>query len=185
MNNACANMNHFETKVIYSGLTQPNPANWGQLGDLMQGIKIGDLPDTVRIGDNPDWIPGPTYVPNPNAQIWPSNPIVPIGSPYQHTTGYLQIVPSYWRNKIKGEWLELSCDMPGIALSDIKVEIDGLTLKASGVRGDTKENVLRTWTLPDSYDPVTAQASLENGVLFVMVKRYESSKPRRIEVPVK
>ncbi|HEY4116723.1 MAG TPA: Hsp20/alpha crystallin family protein [Byssovorax sp.] len=94
-----------------------------------------------------------------------------------------------------GDKLVVRVDLPGVADSDVKLEVhnDVLSLKAErkgdapegfGVqrreRGGTK--LARTFALPCAVDVERTTAALTNGVLTLTLPKAESAKPRTIAV---
>jgi HSP20 family protein len=90
----------------------------------------------------------------------------------------------------------LTLDLPGIAQSDIKIDVQDGYLKISGERHreERKEEGLfkryerssgtfqRSFQLPQHVDEGKIQARMENGVLEVMVPKAEVAKPRSIKI---
>ncbi len=80
--------------------------------------------------------------------------------------------------------------LPGIARSDINVEIvDGYlnisaTRKAEGENGGGTFAVSRSISLPDSVEEGKITATSENGVLTVTLPKKEEAKPRKIAIAV-
>ena len=80
--------------------------------------------------------------------------------------------------------------LPGIARSDINVEIvDGClnisaTRKAEGETGGETFSISRSISLPDSVEEDKVTAASENGVLTVTLPKKEEAKPRKIAIPV-
>ncbi|MDR2673472.1 MAG: Hsp20/alpha crystallin family protein [Opitutaceae bacterium] len=80
--------------------------------------------------------------------------------------------------------------LPGIARSDINVEIvDGrLNISASRKTGDENDgesfSVSRAIDLPDSVEEGKVTATSENGVLTITLPKKEEAKPRKIAISV-
>ena len=90
----------------------------------------------------------------------------------------------------------ISCDLPGLKQSDIKLNLDKNVLTISGSRKldneDKMENYQRvesyfgtfnrSFTLPATVDSEKIDANMENGVLKIRLPKKEESKPRQIEI---
>jgi HSP20 family protein len=77
----------------------------------------------------------------------------------------------------------LMLDLPGIKKDDLNVSITEGVVSVSGKRG--KREFSGEYTLDASYDPSTANAELEDGVLTLTFDRLPETKPRKIEVKVR
>lgn len=91
---------------------------------------------------------------------------------------------------------EIRASLPGVKPEDVDITATGntLTIRANRKeeREERSENYLlrerragtfsRTITLPEQVNIDQVQASLENGVLTVMVPKSEHARPKRIEV---
>jgi HSP20 family protein len=90
----------------------------------------------------------------------------------------------------------LRADLPGVAESDVKIELDDNVLTLSGERkAEHRENgegfyrversfgsFSRTLTLPKGVDPEGVSAAFKQGVLEVRIPKPAQSKPRRIAI---
>jgi HSP20 family protein len=90
----------------------------------------------------------------------------------------------------------LRADLPGLAESDVSIELNDGSLTVSGERKaehDQRERGFyrlerefgkfsRTLTLPDGIDGEQIEASFTNGVLQVRIPKPEQRKPRRIPI---
>ena len=90
----------------------------------------------------------------------------------------------------------LRADLPGVAESDVKIELDDNVLTVAGERkAEHRENgegfyrversfgsFSRTLTLPKGVDPEGVSAAFKQGVLEVRIAKPEQSKPRRIAI---
>ena len=90
----------------------------------------------------------------------------------------------------------LKADLPGLAESDVNLEVQDGTLTISGERKAEHEQREKGWyriersfgsfnrslTLPDGVDPDRIEASFNNGVLEVRIPKPEERKPRRISI---
>ncbi|OAM88498.1 Hsp20/alpha crystallin family protein [Termitidicoccus mucosus] len=81
-------------------------------------------------------------------------------------------------------------NLPGIARSDINVEIvDGYlnisaTRKTEGEDGGETFSISRSLSLPDSVEEDKVTATSENGVLTVTLPKKEEAKPRKVAISV-
>ena len=96
------------------------------------------------------------------------------------------------------EHFVLQADLPGVAESDVKVELEDNVLTISGERRTENEvknggfyrleratGVFgRSLTLPEGIDADAVQASFDKGVLEVRVPKPEERKPRRVAISV-
>lgn len=151
--------------------------------------------NNIRIGDNPDftWIPGGLgdqrvlpyvpYEPNPmEIPVWPTQVVV--------TSGYFAPFQK-WTVDLTSDDITMSCDMPGVKVDALKVEIKDGWLSATGVRHDLKNAgnqrfASTTYNQYDvsKYDPESAVATLLDGVLTISLKKREEFKPRVVKVRV-
>jgi HSP20 family protein len=90
----------------------------------------------------------------------------------------------------------LKADLPGLAESDVNLEVQDGTLTISGERKAEHEEREKGWyriersfgsfsrslTLPDGVDPDRIKASFHDGVLEVRIPKPEERKPRRISI---
>src|SRR5918999_6392808 len=90
----------------------------------------------------------------------------------------------------------LKADLPGLAESDVNLEVQDGTLTISGERTAEHEQREKGWyriersfgsfsrslTLPDGVDPDRIEASFSHGVLEVRIPKPEERKPRRIAI---
>jgi HSP20 family protein len=93
---------------------------------------------------------------------------------------------------------EVWLDVPGIAREDVKLSLDGETLKIQGERpaqAVTEEssrhyrrterwtgNFSRSLTLPNTVDGSRIEAKLQDGVLKVVLPKRDQAKPRQIQI---
>jgi HSP20 family protein len=90
----------------------------------------------------------------------------------------------------------LAFDLPGVKKEDLKIDVNGRTLRISGERKREakKESqgfssyechvgkFSRGFTLPEGVDAGRVDATLTDGVLTVVVPKSEAEKPRTIEI---
>ena len=79
--------------------------------------------------------------------------------------------------------MTLSVDLPGVKSTDLNVQVEGQTIKISGKQRG--QEVKQSFQLSKQYDPETAAATLEDGVLTIKFLRREESKPKVINVQIK
>ena len=79
--------------------------------------------------------------------------------------------------------LSLSVDLPGVKAADLSVQVEGQTVKIAGKqRGN---DIKQTYQLSKQYDPESASAKLEDGVLILEFSKREEAKPKTINVQIK
>ncbi|GAC1319000.1 MAG: Hsp20/alpha crystallin family protein [Thermoleophilaceae bacterium] len=90
----------------------------------------------------------------------------------------------------------LKADLPGLAESDVNIEVNDNALTVSGERRAEHDQRERGWyrlerqfgkfsrslTLPEGIDADSVTAAFENGVLEVRIPKPEQRKPRRISI---
>ena len=95
--------------------------------------------------------------------------------------------------------IEVSVALPGLKQQDVKVNIENNVLTISGERkfehDEKKENYSkveqyygtfsRSFSLSNTIDPEKVNASMEQGILKVLLPKREETKPKQIEVKVK
>jgi HSP20 family protein len=95
-----------------------------------------------------------------------------------------------------GEHFVLKADLPGVAESDVTIEVQDGTLTVSGERKheERKEGAgwyryerssgsfSRSLTLPEGVNPDGIDAEFATGVLTVRIPKPEERKPRRVEI---
>lgn len=95
------------------------------------------------------------------------------------------------------EGYHVEMDLPGVKTEDLEVTMEAGRLMVGAKRIFDREDrrvihnerrfgeVARSVELPDSIDPETIEASLENGLLRVDLKKRAEVLPRKIEVQIK
>lgn len=152
--------------------------------------------DNIRIGDVPDytWLPGTLgggYI--PCVPYEPPMPYDPVGVWPQttiHTTGYFAVCDK-WTVDLTSDDITMSCDMPGVKIDALKVEVKDGWLTATGVRHDLKNtgNQRISYQIHNQYEvskyiPESATATLLDGVLTINMKKREELKPRVVTIKV-
>lgn len=93
----------------------------------------------------------------------------------------------------------ISADMPGVKKEDLKIEVKDGILNISGERKKEDSRVengvslqerfygkyQRSFSLPETVDADSIEASFEHGVLEVMIPKSAKTKPKTIEVQAK
>ena len=95
----------------------------------------------------------------------------------------------------EGEDLVFRADLPGTKKEDVDLKLENGVLTIDARRGDDRfegktarhrerrpYELHRSFALPDSVDPDSVQAGLEDGVLTVRLRRLPAPTPRRISV---
>ncbi len=150
---------------------------------------VGDVPPW-----NDPWNPNPQIFPIPQ-KMTPWLPMVPyIPEPYQPaydwwppviTTTVTGTSLSPWRTTVQADRVIASIDMPGVKQADLNVEMENGSIKAYARRFDTGcSQTLNQYVGPD-YDPRTAEAVLEAGILTVTVMRFKDKTAHKVNVTVK
>lgn len=93
--------------------------------------------------------------------------------------------PAAW-NRVKVEQDEkswtLSLDLPGVAREDLSIEVEDTVVRIA-TRAEAKRAFKAAYELPQDIDAEATRATLENGVLtLVLGKKLPVSNARRIEV---
>ncbi len=91
----------------------------------------------------------------------------------------------------------LFADLPGVSKDNLEVQIDKDTLKIFGKRAKTdasdvavyydeipNKDFYRAFTIGEEIDREKVTASMNNGVLKLVLSKHEKSKPRKIEIKV-
>jgi HSP20 family protein len=92
----------------------------------------------------------------------------------------------------------LKADLPGVAESDVKIELESNVLTIAGERKTQHEakkdgyyrlerstgTFSRALTLPEGIDSGAVTANFDNGVLEVRIPKPAEAKPRRVEISV-
>jgi len=85
-------------------------------------------------------------------------------------------------------------DIPGVGKGDVNIQVDEtntLVIKAKNtfrepegvsIRQYHKGDYYRAFQISDDYDKEKVSATLENGLLQVVIPRKESAKPKKIEI---
>jgi len=96
------------------------------------------------------------------------------------------------------EDFQVKAELPEVMKEDVKVSVDGGTLRIQGERKQEKEekgkkwhrvernygSFLRTFTLPENIDDAKVQAEFKDGILNVRLPKSEKAKPKSVEVKI-
>ena len=164
-------MNGIQATPIHIGdypyRTGDFPGSYPYIGDpiVPQDPPIKIIPGKV------DYYPlGPAVVPNVNS-VW--------------TTGF-SLTPNPWAVTVTAEGLCCRCDVPGCKEDGLSVVINNGTITVSYKRFDTGGLCYpATQFIGADYDPTTAEATLEAGVLTINVKRFPPKAGIKVPVTVK
>ncbi len=89
---------------------------------------------------------------------------------------------SLWRCTTSTTSIVVSLDIPGVRIEDAVVEIERGLVKFSGKRHDTGEMIASSQFVGQDYDPETATANIDCGVLTVKVDRFKSKLPHKVVI---
>jgi hypothetical protein len=81
-----------------------------------------------------------------------------------------------------GDAYTVEFEAPGWDKSDLNVLLGPRSLTVEGKKTDTKATVQWTWRSPEDISPEGASATLDMGVLRVVVYKKEENRARRVEV---
>lgn len=141
----------------------------------------------VIIGDPPGPCPGVTIV--PIGEPWKPVPYETVPNlpwvPAPGLSGYLNVQPSPWNVTWHADRVVARADVPGVRVADLSVEIENGSLRVSGKRFDTLAPVSLSVVIGPDFDPKTAEASLEAGVLTVTVKKLVERLVHKVAVVAK
>jgi HSP20 family protein len=95
----------------------------------------------------------------------------------------------------EGEELVWRADLPGTKREEVDVKLENGVLSVAARRGrESFEGMTarhnerrpfelhRSWSLPDTVDPDSVSATMEDGVLAIRLRRQPAPQPRRIAV---
>jgi HSP20 family protein len=94
--------------------------------------------------------------------------------------------------------LVLRLELPGISQDDMQINLENQTLTIKGERklasDEMEENFhrierrygsfVRSFTLPNTVEPESAQANYENGVLSLTLQKREAAKPKQVKIKI-
>lgn len=82
--------------------------------------------------------------------------------------------------KVDDNSLVLSVDLPGAKSADLKIEAEGQNLRIAGKQKGV--DFKYDYTLAKSFDPTSAIAKFEDGVLNLTFNKYEQAKPKTFNI---
>jgi hypothetical protein len=133
---------------------------------------IGDLPEPYE--PNIKITPWPPVVPNVNP---PFNPFGPSA---------FTLLPNPWYVQFHADRVVARCDVPGALVDSVNVEITNGSIQVSYRRFDTNGLCYpQAQFIGTDYDPKTAEATLEQGVLTITVKLFAEKIAHKVPVIVK
>lgn len=170
MNNPISETN---TTTVYTTNTAGNPD--------AHKLWVGDFPPCDPYQPTIDPVV-PTVVPIPQ-RVYPST--IPIDSvPWPiHTNSYITIGSSVspWHLEFKADRVIATIDVPGCKVEGIELSLNNGTLSVKATRTKGGYSSFDTYIGTD-YDPETAEAEVEDGVLTVTVMRFKEKISRKITV---
>ena len=141
-------------------------------------IYIGDFP--------PPWINEPVISPGLIMPIPPRDvEYVPSWMrPYErsYVSSRTETHDTPWRVNHQSDKVIATIDVPGVKESDLIVDIENGIINVSGRRFDTSRLISHSQVIGNQYDSSTAEATLDCGVLTVIVKRFKEKMSRRIQI---
>lgn len=131
------------------------------------------------------WGPNPWH---PDTTPWDILPFIPPVQPFQPTFQF-SLAP-VWSLDMQVDKCIAKLDLPGVRVNDLKVEIENGTITVVAKRFDTglldsRTNVNSQQFIGTSYDPKTSEATLEAGVLTVIVLKFKTKSAFSVPVTVK
>lgn len=73
-----------------------------------------------------------------------------------------------------GQVFSISVDVPGLSRDQLRIELQDKTVRLTSVEGAPR-SIQRAWKLPASIDAAASKASLENGVLTLVLSTTQPS----------
>lgn len=187
-----------------SGWKRPEPKDINStLGTLSLPSPVEILGGVVKFDSSVTWLGDPP--PNQNYNIWvdpfqwpfqphipyepypiyPVQPVQPVYVPTTITTTTSVWPPSAWKALTVNDVLTASLDIPGIRAIDASVEIASGVIRFAGKRYDTGYIRNETYAIGNDYDPETAKATVDAGVLTVTVEKFKSRRAHKVTIEAK
>jgi len=180
-----------QTMIIQSSQATHCINNTGCAGGNFS-VNQNILNDKHYIGDFP---PPPDYW---HDQLYPLIPWAPGSIKQYEFIPFQPIITTFvpnpvvidssatWRVSYDDVSVMLSVDFAGVNPKDMSIEIrDGNIIHVGGRRFDTHGFVTRTYALESLYDAKSATATIESGVLTIMVLKSKTSNVHKVPVTVK
>lgn len=99
---------------------------------------------------------------------------------YPRTGPYLTVDAGVRRVATEDE-LKLSIDLPGVKKDDVEISFEtNNMLKVVSKRADLQSESTHRCSLSNEWDQDSAEASLEDGVLTLRLKKSERAKPKKL-----
>lgn len=76
----------------------------------------------------------------------------------------------------------ITADMPGVREDDLDISVKNNVLAIRAERKDREYVYSKSYSLPAGADSSNIEASLDHGVLTVMIPKQPEAKPRRIQI---
>ena len=73
-----------------------------------------------------------------------------------------------------GQVFSISVDVPGLSRDQLRIELQDKTVRLSSIEGAPR-SIQRAWKLPATIDAAASKASLENGVLTLVLSTNQPS----------
>jgi HSP20 family molecular chaperone IbpA len=163
------NVNVTDSNTSMTVKTSCASAHWQN-----QKVWIGDFPPS-------DWHhPDVPYVPYDQEKIlnpWRHPVTLPYWTVTSGTTPYQP-----WRATQYDDRIELSVDVPGVKLQDLSVVIDSGRVNVVAKRFDSGDVIHHTYEVDRQCESKTATATLDSGVLTIMIKKSSVSVPVKVRV---
>lgn len=144
--------------------------------DLVQQVYVGDFPP-------PRW----DYdFPEPPSQM--PKPIEIVGHTVITDQTLQWVMPQAdpeergWNTKLIGDQLTLSVDVPGVRTDSITIEIEDHIVRVVCTRFDSGVIITKRCDVNRDYDPATAIAVLDSGVLTISLKKFREKIVHRVTV---
>lgn len=136
------------------------------------------------IGDPPPGYEPPIKITPVPQQVWPT--VVPNGlNPYLGPSTFTML-PNPWNVQFLADHVIARCDVPGAILDSLNVEITNGSIQVSYRRFDTNGLCYpQAQFIGADYDPKTAEATLEQGVLTIIVKPFAAKLSHKVPVTAK
>lgn len=84
------------------------------------------------------------------------------------------------RRDVTEDELKLNIDLPGVKKEDVEISFESNTLKVLSKRADLQSESTHRCSLSNEWDQDSAEASLEDGVLTLRLKKTERAKPKKL-----
>lgn len=114
-----------------------------------------------------------------------SYPIDCAPNPWLSTVTVTSTSATCWRVIHSTDQIRLSLDVPGLRAEELSLEIENGTVRVTGRRHDTGFHVNQVHFIGADFDPKSAEATLECGVLSLSVLRFRERVTHRVSVTQK